>query len=133
MHTREVTLDRPAQAIDIADTLEGDAPVAARITFQLGPAISCALEDDAAVLTWDDHQVVATLPAGLEWRVEQGSTDPIDGWYSPSFGTKMAAAVMIGVGTIEPGATLHTRFHVGEVDDVTDPQTYESASSGGPR
>ena len=65
------------------------------------PTSTSGWSDKNAELTWSDGLVHAMRHAhscriGLSWSLHRGETDPVLGWYSPSFGVKQPAWALIG-------------------------------------
>ncbi len=110
-HRRHVELDSPRRTLTVRDIVVATAPVDARLTWQLGPRIDARLHDGSdgpvAELRWSsraagdaDRTARLHLPGGLAWSVHRGETDPIEGWFSPGFGTREPATALIGRGRI---------------------------------
>ena len=69
-------------------------------------------EDARAILEWRSDQgrrsATLALPDGLAWRQLEGSTDPPAGWYSPAFGVRVGAQLLLGTGRVGRGQALVT-------------------------
>jgi hypothetical protein len=123
-HERTVTLDRRSRRLTVRDRIDAGAAHACRLTFHLGPEITCELRDVQALLRWhvDGRQRSARigLPPALEWTAIIGRTDPIAGWYAPGFDRKVPVTTLVGVGTIAPGSDLVTtvQFKGGNLSDA---------------
>jgi hypothetical protein len=121
IHERAVELHRADRIISVVDLVTCEGAVAARLTFQLGPDIDCRLAGSEAALSWyagdgSPRHAEFRLPPELVWRAERGSEQPIEGWYSPSFGTRLPATVLIGEVILRAGATsLRSELHLGQV------------------
>ena len=103
VHRRRVGLDRRAATVTIDDELVGGGGHDVVLRWHLGPDIDVALDGSTAALRWSmaDGSVAAAtlvLPESLAWTVHCGETDPVRGWYSPGFGTKVPASVLEGRG-----------------------------------
>ena len=113
IHHRRLTLDRTARAVRILDWLEGLSEISARLAFHFHPAIDVVLEGGSAELRWGPLEcrrwATMTLPGALEWRMHRGETDPILGWYSPSFGRREPSISVIGAGRLAPHQVLYSR------------------------
>ena len=109
-HRRTVTLD--GGRLHITDEVFGDGEHAGRLAFHLGPAVDVRLDGTTAHLTWPGHGGIRTavleLPADLAWSAHRGETGPPLGWYSPGFGRREAAWLLIGSGRVRGGTTLPT-------------------------
>jgi hypothetical protein len=87
----------------LTDQVRASAPQPARLSFHLGPDIAVELEAEHAHLTW--HQegrirtATLTLPANLTWAAHRGEPAPPAGWYSPGFGRKQPAWLLVGSGS----------------------------------
>jgi hypothetical protein len=104
-HRRTVTLDAELDELVIVDQLSSTGPHSICLSFQLGPDIDVALHGHRAELRWVDPtnhdrrgRAVIDLPDSLTWSIHRGEVDPILGWYSPSFGTKVPAPALLGRG-----------------------------------
>jgi hypothetical protein len=107
-HRRTIRLDRIARRFDIVDEIDTDGLHPLRMAFHFGPSVDAALgrtTDGAPVieLRWPGASGPAAatlrLPDALVWDIHRGESDPILGWYSPSFGVKGPASMAVGVGT----------------------------------
>lgn len=121
VHRRAVTLDSVRRRLVVVDSFTAASPVPAMLTWHLGPEIEVELTDGestggVAIVSWhvDDEQRsgVVQLPAQLQWSVHRGELDPIQGWYSPAFGARVPAAVLVGRGAIDAGTRLITEFEL---------------------
>jgi hypothetical protein len=117
-HRRSVRLDPVSRAIEIADVIDGGGHEV-RMAFHFGPLVRVSLDGAHADLSWPDATVPGTarleLPAGLEWRAHQGTTDPILGWYSDGLGRKTPTVALVGTGLCRRGTPLITRLEFIEV------------------
>jgi hypothetical protein len=111
-HRRSVRLDPGARAVDITDVVDSGGHQV-RMAYHLGPLVRVSLDGSTAELSWPDAAAPGAarlaLPAGLEWRVYQGSVDPVLGWYSEGLGRRTPAATLVGTGRCRPGTPLVTR------------------------
>jgi hypothetical protein len=111
-HRRSVTLDSPGRRLTVVDTVEADGPVDAVLRWQLGPDVAVELDGAQADLTWptgaDLRQGRLTLPPELTWTAHRGEVDPIAGWYSPRFGSRIPATCLVGRGRTAPATTRFT-------------------------
>ncbi len=102
-HRRSVRLASRLRRIEIVDHLETTGGHPFRLAFHLGPDINAAIVDHSVELSWFDgtcaRSATLSLPEGPSWSLSRGATDPILGWYSPSFGTKQPTWAVIGAGT----------------------------------
>ena len=107
-HRRTIRLDRVDRRFDIVDEIDTEGLHPLRMAFHFGPSVDAALRrttDAAPVieLRWPGAfgPAAATLrlPDALVWEIHRGESDPILGWYSPSFGVKGPTAMAVGVGT----------------------------------
>jgi uncharacterized heparinase superfamily protein len=121
-HHRRLSLDRRARTLDVQDWIECDLPpengsLPARLAFALHPDIASELTGCTAQLTWKGgpagRSATLTLPSGLCWTAHRGETNPILGWYSPGFGRKQPATLLLGSGRLSPGSILCTRVAFG--------------------
>lgn len=111
-HERRVELDHDTRTLVVVDTLEAAAPHDVRVALHLGPDIAVALDGHRAVLRWvgpdGPAEAVLHLPPELGWSVQRGQGDPILGWYSPRFGTRVPIDTLVGDGRPAAGARFVT-------------------------
>ncbi|MCL6091648.1 MAG: heparinase II/III-family protein, partial [Actinobacteria bacterium] len=85
------------------------------LAFHFGPALEATLEDHRVYLTWQGpagpQSATLVLPQSLSWRLAKGQTDPVLGWYSPSFGVKVPAWSVIGSGRGGAGTALRSELY----------------------
>jgi hypothetical protein len=122
-HRRSVRLDRAARVVEITDEITGGAREV-RIAFHLGPEVMATMiaggaDGDAAgvaSLAWPDAVTPGaaelSLPAGLDWSLHRGETEPILGWYSAGLGHRVPAFTLLGQGL--PRGPLVTRLKFAE-------------------
>ena len=114
-HRRTVEFRRGRRLIEITDEIDGPGRSPVRLAFHLGPAVEASLDGCDLTLRWpgrDGGEATATmtLPSSLSWSLIRGAEDPVLGWYSPSFGQKVPATDVIGVGSATAGSPLRTRL-----------------------
>jgi len=113
-HRRSATLDSPGRRLTIVDTVDAQAAVPVRLSWQLGPDIVVDLDGARATLSWrrgaDHRQGIMLLPDDLSWTVHRAAVDPIEGWYAPRFGTRVPAASLIGRGVVTSSTRLVTEL-----------------------
>ena len=124
VHRRRVELDRERRSILIEDRIESIGSHPCRLSFHLGPTVSCELRGADASLRWDGplgaRTATLVLPDSLHWTLHRGESSPPAGWYSPSFDVKVPAVTLFGVGTLGGGASLSTTLTFDEVRDLED-------------
>ena len=117
VHRRSARLDRGARVVEITDEISG-GPHDVRVAFHLGPDVAASLAGSVASLAWPDAMTPGaaelTLPAGLEWSLHRGETEPILGWYSAALGHRVPAVTLLGQGRSQPGESLVTRLTFAE-------------------
>jgi hypothetical protein len=117
VHRRSAQLDRAARVLEITDEISG-GPHDVRVAFHLGPDVAASLTGSVASLAWPDAMTPGaaelTLPAGLEWSLHRGETEPILGWYSAALGHRVPAVTLLGQGRSQPGESLVTRLTFAE-------------------
>jgi len=117
VHRRSVRLDRGARVVEITDEISG-GPHDVRVAFHLGPGVAASLAGSVASLAWPDAVTPGAaelmLPAGLEWSLHRGETEPILGWYSAGLGHRVPAVTLLGQGRSQPGESLVTRLTFAE-------------------
>ena len=114
VHRRRLALDRRLRAVEIVDWIEGGLGAEAQLAFHLHPQVDCRLVGREAHLAWPalggQRTAVLMLPVELAWAAHRGETDPIRGWYSPSFGRKEPATMLLGTGRLACGQRLRSQI-----------------------
>jgi hypothetical protein len=115
-HRRSVTLDSPGRRLTVIDTLESDGAVDAVLRWLLGPEVQVELNSDHAVLSWsvdgERREGRLSLPTELEWTTHRGEQNPIEGWYSPGFGSRVPATCLVGRGSSAVATRLVTKLEL---------------------
>jgi len=115
-HRRSVTLDSPGRHLTVVDTLESGGAVDAVLRWQLGPDVQVELDGAYATLTWpvrgERRRGRLTLPAELDWTAHRGKDHPIEGWYSPRFGSRVPATCLVGRGSSAVATRLVTKLEL---------------------
>jgi hypothetical protein len=116
VHRRSVTLDSPGRRLTIVDTVAGPAPVVSVMSWHLGPAIMVDLDGAKAALSWwvgpEQRRGTLTLPSELAWTCQRGQVDPVGGWFSPRFGTRVPTTSLIGRGIADSSTPLVTEVEL---------------------
>lgn len=107
-HRRTVRFDRAARVLAVTDTVVSEAWHEGRLCWPLGPQVEVALSGSTATLTWNGGRATLALDPALTWSVHRGDSEPVDGWYSPGFGRKVPASIVVGTGRVGRGATVRT-------------------------
>jgi len=113
-HDRMVTLVAEEERVRIVDLLtpRDGRPHRVRVMLHLGPLVRVTLGGgpglDLAVLVWPRGRATLRLDPGLSWSTHRGETDPVLGWYSPRFGTKVPTTVLTGSGLITEAREITT-------------------------
>lgn len=107
-HRRTVRFDRAARALAVTDSVVSEVWHEGRLCWPLGPQVEVALSGSTATLTWNGGRATLALDPALTWTVHRGDSEPVDGWYSPGFGRKVPASIVVGTGRVGRGATLRT-------------------------
>ncbi|MGO9456510.1 MAG: heparinase II/III family protein [Acidimicrobiales bacterium] len=113
-HQRTVTLDCSARSLDIVDHVASIGSHHVRLAFHLGPSVRSIVDGNEATLRWvrspgDEATATLTLPGQLAWSTYWGSTDPVLGWYSPSFGRRQPTTTLVGAG-LATDSLFHSRL-----------------------
>jgi hypothetical protein len=115
-HRRSATLDSPGRKLKIVDTIDVALAVPLRLSWHLGPDIVVDLDRTSATLSWQigSHRRQATLllPNVLTWSIHRAEVDPIEGWYSPRFGTRVPATSLVGLGMATSSTCLVTQLEL---------------------
>ena len=111
IHHRRVALI--GRIVSVQDWIDAATPQSVSLAFHLGPSVQADISDGTR-LTWPGGSALVALPALLDWRAHRGEADPPLGWYSRGFGQREPATMLVGRGTLAPGAVLETRFTVAE-------------------
>ncbi|MDE2352077.1 MAG: alginate lyase family protein [Alphaproteobacteria bacterium] len=111
-HRRRLTLNRNAGQLVIEDHVTCASDVSCNLLFHLHPDVQCELLDNVVTLRWTadmtKRYLQIALPAALSWKAVSGSTDPILGWYSGAYDSKVPSITLIGKGEIRETAILCT-------------------------
>ncbi len=107
-HQRTIRFDRAARTLRVADTVTSNEQHDGRLCWPLGPQVEVVLRKATATLTWDGGRALLALEPSLSWSVHRGDNEPVDGWYSPGFGRKVPASILVGTGRVGRGTTLRT-------------------------
>jgi Heparinase II/III-like protein/Heparinase II/III N-terminus len=112
VHRRSVTLNSPGRRLIVVDTVEAATAVPLRLSWHLGPDIVVDLDGPQATLFWqvgpEERQGKLMLDHRLTWTVYHAEVEPIAGWYSPRFGSRVPATSLVGRGTVSPWLGLTT-------------------------
>lgn len=112
VHRRTLRLDRDARWLRCIDEVVTDGTHACRMSFHLGPDIAVVLDGPVADLTWTAdggrRSARIDLPADLHWTSARGAVAPVDGWYSPGFGVRVPATVLVGEGVLQGTTRMAT-------------------------
>ena len=115
-HRRSATLDSPGRKLIVVDTIDVTAAVPLRLSWHFGPDIVVHLDGTCATLSWqvgpDRRQGTLLLPDTLAWTIGRAEVDPIEGWYSPRFGTRVPATSLIGRATATSSTLLITQLEL---------------------
>ncbi len=96
-HYRRLRLFKKSRTLAIVDRLECRARHDVEILFHFSPKCRVAqVKNHCFLVTNNEKALLVTLDSRLQVRVEQGSTSPIFGWYSPSFGFKQPSVTLVG-------------------------------------
>ncbi|NLX21146.1 MAG: hypothetical protein GXY55_05660 [Phycisphaerae bacterium] len=97
MHRRTISLDGSIRRITVEDSLTGDGPHQATISFHLAPG--CTVFSPATgqyVARWQHNTLSLSFSDVWAVSVVQGSEHPILGWVSRAYHQKCAAPTVIG-------------------------------------
>jgi hypothetical protein len=115
-HRRSATLDSPGRKLTVVDTIDVAIAVPLRLSWHLGPDIVVDLDRTCVTLSWrsgsDRRQATLLLPNGLTWALHRAGVDPIEGWYSPRFGTRVPATSLVGRGMATSSTRLITQLEL---------------------
>ena len=98
IHRRTVRFDRAASTLEVTDVVLSGEAHDARLSWPLGPQVEVDLVGPVAHLRWPGGAAHFVLEPALTWRLHRGDQDPVDGWYSPGFGRKVPAPILVGTG-----------------------------------
>jgi heparinase II/III-like protein len=115
-HRRSVNLDSPGRRLTVTDTLESDGAVDAVLRWLLGPEVEVELDGDHAVLSWsvdgERREGRLSLPPELDWTTHRGEENPIEGWYSPRFGSRVPTTCLVGRGSSAAATRFVTKLEL---------------------
>jgi hypothetical protein len=116
IHRRSVTLDSARRRLTIVDTLDAPGPVESTLSWHVGPDVLVDLNGTRATLFWNlgagSRQGTLILPNQLNWSCHRGQVEPIAGWYSPRFGTRVPATSLVGRGIASSSTRLVTKVEL---------------------
>lgn len=112
-HRRAVRLDRERGRLVVTDTVQSEGRHPWKLAFHLGPEVEVAAGPvmGQVDLRWAPHgrsggSATISLPNEGSWRLARGEENPVLGWYSPRFGTKIPATTVLCEGALQPGTTV---------------------------
>jgi hypothetical protein len=116
IHRRSVTLDSPGRRLTVVDTVDAATPVGSTMSWHLGPDVRVELDGAHAALSWqvgsERRRATLNLPYELAWTCHRGQVDPVVGWYSPRFGTRVPATSLVGRGLASSSTHLITELEL---------------------
>lgn len=112
VHQRGVQLEPAERRLTVEDRVLAEDSTGVRLAWHLGPAVTVDLDGALATLRWTQagrpHRAVLSLPGSLRWTTHRAQTDPVLGWYSPSFGVRVPSTTLIGSGEVDVATSLVT-------------------------
>jgi hypothetical protein len=110
IHVRTIVFERRHRRLSIEDRVDGDGERPCRLMWPLGPDVELSLAGSTAKIRWSGIRSPATmeLDSALSWTALRGDVDPPMGWYSPGFGRKTPAWLLVGRGTLGAGRSVWT-------------------------
>ena len=116
MHRRSATLNSPERRLTFIDTFDATEVIPVRLSWHLGPGISVDMDGVHATLFWgagpERKQGKLVLDPRLDWTLQQAEVEPIAGWYSPRFGTRVEATCLVGLGMVAPSTSLTSELEL---------------------
>jgi hypothetical protein len=116
MHRRSVTLDSPRRRLTVVDVVDTTAKIPLRLSWHFGPEVLVGLSGACAKLSWtagtERRHGTLMLPAAFTWTCHRAEVTPIEGWYSPRFGSRVPATSLVGEGVASPSACLVTELEL---------------------
>jgi hypothetical protein len=116
IHRRSVALDSPGRRLTIVDIVDSTAPVGSVMSWHLGPEILVDLHGAEAVISWQvgsaQRRGTLRLASEFTWTCHRGQLDPIAGWYSPRFGSRVPTTSLIGRGIASSSTPLVTEVEL---------------------
>ena len=116
MHRRSVTLDSPKRRLTVIDTVDTTAKIPLRLSWHFGPNVLVELSGACAKLSWtadtERRHGTLMLPATFTWTCHRAEATPIEGWYSPRFGSRVPTTSLVGTGVASPSACLMTELEL---------------------
>jgi hypothetical protein len=115
-HRRSVTLDSPKRQLTVVDAVDSTAEIPLRLSWHFGPDVLVDLSGACAKLSWtvraEPRRGTLMLPVALTWTCHRAEVTPIEGWYSPHFGSRVPATSLIGNGTASSSVCLITELEM---------------------
>jgi len=117
-HRRTVAVAPDGAGLEIRDEVLTSQPLEVRLAFHLAPDVEAVLGDGRVDLRWTGRhgrprQGTLELAPGMAWESHRGATDPVLGWYSPSFGCKEPTTAVIGATSCRGDIALTTTLRLG--------------------
>jgi hypothetical protein len=112
IHRRRLNVE-PATGFTIEDRLIAALAHSVTVNFLLHPALTAVLQDATISVSRDGVRLLQLRHTGpLAAAIGRPGTDR-GGWYSPSFGVKLATTCIAFTGTLAPGQTSTVTFAFG--------------------
>ncbi len=115
-HQRSIHLDKKQEKLSIVDQLLMDKAEGHEISFPLHLHPAVKVEKVSAhhfrLIHPMARPVEVQLPIFMDIEILHGSTDPILGWYSPSFQKKEPTHVILAGCRLDRSYELHTQIQV---------------------
>ena len=116
IHRRSATLNSPERRLTFIDTFDATEVIPVRLSWHLGPGISVDMDGVRATLFWgagpERKQGKLALDPRLDWTLQQAEVEPMAGWYSPRFGTRVEATCLVGLGMVAPSTSLTSELEL---------------------
>ncbi len=112
MHRREIRFDEAASSWHLIDDFQCKGSHRVALYFQLDPHCRVKAEGNKAVIDFGKGTCSLVLDQGMQLTVHRGETDPISGWYSPSYDVLHETYVLKLEGMISGSMQINTAFKV---------------------
>lgn len=113
-HTRIFSFPSPVE-LRMEDQIGGSGSQRVRLWFHFTPECEVSPAGDDGFLVRRGHvelSISARAPVSLSGKIWKGSDDPIAGWHSPRYGTKIPAPALCLEGDVLLPATIAVDFRV---------------------
>ena len=113
IHTRAISYDKNSETIIVNDEVEGSGRHHVAMSFHLHPEARVTRRHRSTIdVARCDVRARIHLPQSAAVHIHIGRTDPISGWFSPSFGLKEVTSTIVASCHVDLPVNLHTTIGI---------------------